>query len=414
MSDPFVSLPPGWRRTRLDHVASVNARIGWKALTAAEYQPEGVAFLSTPNIKGKEIDFAEVNFITEFRYEESPELKLQEGDVLLVKDGNTLGITNVVRSLPRPATVNGSIAVLRPTGIEPRFLRYALASDATQGRINAVKDGMGVPHLFQADIKKFPLPEPPLDRQLAIADYLDTETARIDALIAKKQQMQKVLRQRIVAAIDAATAGAGDLVQVRHLAYRLTSGPRGWADFVADHGTPFIRITNIQRLTIELNMAEILLVDPPRGAESRRTEVRDGDVLVSITADIGSVGVARAGQVGANVSQHVALVSPKLDIIEPDWLAFAIRSTHARGQLESGQYGGTKTQLSLGDVASLRVPLPSLDEQRGRLARLRRTLRETYLAADLLGVQVGLLGEHRQALITAAVTGELAVPGVAA
>lgn len=152
-----MNVPSGWTPTRIDRVATVNARIGWKALTASEYQPDGYVFLATPNIKTESIDFGNVNYIDEYRYEESPELKLELGDVLLAKDGNTLGITNIVRELPRPATVNGSIAVLRAFGIEPRFLRYSLASSSAQSMIDAIKGGMGVPHLFQWDIKRLPL-----------------------------------------------------------------------------------------------------------------------------------------------------------------------------------------------------------------------------------------------------------------
>ncbi len=179
-----MSTSSTWTRTRIDRVATVNARIGWKALTASEYQPDGYAFLATPNIKPEMIDFENVNYISEYRYEESPELKLKPGDVLLAKDGNTLGITNIVRELPRPATVNGSIAVLRPFGVEPRFLRYALASSSTQDMIDAIKGGMGVPHLFQWDIKRLPLNLPPLAEQRRIADLLDAETTRIDQLVS--------------------------------------------------------------------------------------------------------------------------------------------------------------------------------------------------------------------------------------
>jgi type I restriction enzyme, S subunit len=182
-----------WTKTRVDRVATVNARIGWKALTANEYQPDGYAFLATPNIKSESIDFYNVNYINEFRYEESPELKLQRNDVLLAKDGSTLGITNIVRDLPRPATVNGSIAVLRSFGIEPRFLRYSLASSSIQGMIEAIKGGMGVPHLFQWDIRRLPLSLPSLDEQRRIADFLDAETAHIDRIVALRNfQVEKV------------------------------------------------------------------------------------------------------------------------------------------------------------------------------------------------------------------------------
>lgn len=191
-----MSASSTWTPTRIDRVATINARIGWKALTASEYQPDGYVFLATPNIKTESIDFENVSYIDEFRYEESPELKLQRGDVLLAKDGNTLGITNIVRELPRPTTVNGSIAVLRAFGVEPRFLRYTLASSTTQDMIDAIKGGMGVPHLFQWDIKRLPIVLPPSDEQHRIADFLDAATARLDELVTAISESSNLLQAK--------------------------------------------------------------------------------------------------------------------------------------------------------------------------------------------------------------------------
>ncbi len=215
MTPEMPPLPPAWSTSRIDRVASVRARIGWKALTAAEYVEEGFIFLATPNIKGDEIDFENVNYITEYRYLESPELQLRVGDVLLVKDGATLGINNLIRHLPAPATVNGSIAVLRPFGIDSTFLRYVLASDLIQGLIGSFKSGMGVPHLFQADLKKFPVPLPPREAQTVIVGFLDRETSRIDSLltavngsrIAADHSLCGLLSERRQALITAAVTG---------------------------------------------------------------------------------------------------------------------------------------------------------------------------------------------------------------
>jgi type I restriction enzyme S subunit len=150
------AIPQHWAKARLGDVTTVKARLGWKGLKAEEYVENGYAFLATPNLKGRHIDFENVNYITEERYEESPEIMLQEGDVLVAKDGSTLGISNIVRTLPRPATVNGSIAVIRPkAGIDSVFLYYFFQSHLTQSTIQRLKDGMGVPHLFQADLRKF-------------------------------------------------------------------------------------------------------------------------------------------------------------------------------------------------------------------------------------------------------------------
>lgn len=211
--DWLGNVPEHWVVTRLDFVACVKARLGWKGLTASEYVPDGYIFLSTPNIKGEgEIDFTNVNFITADRYYESPEIMLQVGDVLIAKDGSTLGTTNVVRHLPAPATVNSSIAVLRPkSSIDSSFFFRWLTGAYMQCVIDSKKDGQGVPHLFQADIKKFSILLPPLPEQLAIAAYLDEETARLDALIAKVETAIERLQEYRTALITAAVTGKIDV-----------------------------------------------------------------------------------------------------------------------------------------------------------------------------------------------------------
>ncbi|MER7459894.1 restriction endonuclease subunit S [Micromonospora sp. NPDC126480] len=206
--DLFDQIPAHWRLSRVDRVATVQARIGWKALTAAEYQPDGYPLLATPNIKGREIDFENVNYISEYRYGESPELKLRLGDVLLAKDGNTLGITNVVTVLPRPSTVNGSIAVLRPFNVHPAFLRYVLASKVTQDKINALKDGMGVPHLFQRDIRKLAVPLPPPNEQVRIAEFLDQESAKLDRVTEMVRRQAILIAERKETLIASTVTGS--------------------------------------------------------------------------------------------------------------------------------------------------------------------------------------------------------------
>ncbi len=407
-----MSTSSTWTPTRIGRVSTVNARIGWKALTASEYQPDGYVFLATPNIKPEMIDFENVNYISEYRYEESPELKLKPGDVLLAKDGNTLGITNIVRELPRPATVNGSIAVLRPFGVEPRFLRYALASSSIQDMIDAIKGGMGVPHLFQWDIKRLPLNLPPLADQRRIADFLDVETARIDGLVRAISESSNLLEAKRRALLMSAFPDHG--CTAARLGYYLdlvTSGPRGWGDYVGTQGTPFFRSANLRRDEIEPNLEDLALVDPPQStsAEAARSRVRIGDVLIGITgANTGWVSLADQRIAQANVSQHVCLVRPG-NMIDGRWLAYALSAPQVQELLLGSQYGGTKTQLSLGDIRNLVVSLPSLDEQRGIVAAITDGIKAIIAERALRDRQMTLLSERRQTLITATFTGGIAV-----
>ena len=146
--DGLGQIPAHWEVKQIKYVAWVRARLGWKGLKAEEYVDEGYAFLATPNIKNKNIDFENVNFITQERYDESPEIKLANGDVLLAKDGSTLGTVNYVRDLPFPTTVNSSIAVITPKhDLNTVFLYYLFQSTYLKTVVE-VKKGVWVFHIF--------------------------------------------------------------------------------------------------------------------------------------------------------------------------------------------------------------------------------------------------------------------------
>ena len=210
------AIPKHWGISKLGYLASVKARLGWKGLTASEYVDDGYIFLSTPNIKNTNcIDFENVNYITAERYFESPEIMLQDNDVLLVKDGSTLGIVNVVHNLPTPTTVNSSIAVIRiERKLDSDFLFRWISCLYIQSVIQCMKGGQGVPHLFQADIKKFNVCFPHLTEQRKIVQHLNKKTAEIDLQKAKVQEAIERLKEYRTALITNAVTGKIDVRQV--------------------------------------------------------------------------------------------------------------------------------------------------------------------------------------------------------
>lgn len=183
-------VPKSWNITKFKNEVYLRARLGWKGLKADEYLDEGIIFLATPNIKDSEIDFVNVNYISRERYEESPEIKVSVGDVLLTKDGSTLGTSNVVRYLPMEVTINGSIALLTPSKkINSIYLHYYIKSTYIQNLIRQKKDGMGVPHLFQRDIKEFPITLPSIEEQIQIGIFLDEKCRVLDNLVTSKEKL---------------------------------------------------------------------------------------------------------------------------------------------------------------------------------------------------------------------------------
>src|SRR5690606_28742359 len=116
----------------------------------------------------------------------------------------------------------------RAFGIDPRFLKYVLESQLIQAVINMLKGGMGVPHLFQWDIKRLPIPLPSIDEQRRIADFLDAETARINRFGDANDRLLALLAERRTAAvIDEVSGGRHPHKRPSTLAW-LTHVPESW------------------------------------------------------------------------------------------------------------------------------------------------------------------------------------------
>lgn len=148
---------------------------------------------------------------------------------------------------------------------------------------------------------------------------------------------------------------------------------------------------------------------PPHGSEGERSKIIWGDLLVSITADLGSVCVADSSIAGGYVSQHVALARPNKKVTSQDWLGYTILSTPSKEQLLGAGYGGTKVQLSLEDVRELWVVMPPQEEQLVISEHLESKLCRFNALMEKTTVQIQLLNERRTALISAAVTGNIDV-----
>ncbi len=190
-------IPEEWEVKFLLKIIWLRARLGWKGLKAEEYVESGYPFLSAFNIVNNQLVWSDLNYINKQRYEESPEIKLSIGDVLIVKDGAGIGKTVRIQELPYgESTVNSSLGVITPSKIlNYHFLYYFLLSNPFQNMVGFLKNGMGVPHLTQENMKSVLIPLPPLPIQQAIATYLDEKTSQIDSLIALKQSKIESLKE---------------------------------------------------------------------------------------------------------------------------------------------------------------------------------------------------------------------------
>ncbi|MDE6084621.1 MAG: restriction endonuclease subunit S [Muribaculaceae bacterium] len=190
-------IPSNWNEVNLLKVIYLRARLGWRGLKAEEYVDEGYPFLSAFNIVNNKLVWENLNFINQLRYDESPEIKLSLHDILIVKDGAGIGKCARVENMPMgESTVNSSLGVITVSEtLYYSYLYYFFLSVPFQDNVIFLKNGMGVPHLTQENLKSVRIPLPPVDEQIAIANFLDCKYSEIDGLIKVKQDKIETLKQ---------------------------------------------------------------------------------------------------------------------------------------------------------------------------------------------------------------------------
>ena len=144
----------------------------------------------------------------------------------------------------------------------------------------------------------------------------------------------------------------------------LTSGSRGWAQYCVDNGSEwFITIKNVKDCRISIdNMQPI---NAPDNAEAKRTKVQEGDLLISITADLGRTGVVtkEIADHGAYINQHLTCIRLNKEILNPLYVAFFMESPAGKEQFESKNQSAVKAGLNFNSINSLRLLVPPMDEQ---------------------------------------------------
>ena len=161
----------------LGEVCNVVGRIGFRGYTRNDLveRGEGAISISPTNIVNQNLNLsAEKNtYISWEKYNESPEIKIRVGDIVLVKTGSTIGKVAIVRELNEKATINPQMVVLKGISCLPAYLAYYVCTPNFQLRLKSLSGQGSVPNISQAKLKTIPIPLPPLSEQRRIVDILD-------------------------------------------------------------------------------------------------------------------------------------------------------------------------------------------------------------------------------------------------
>ena len=210
------------------------------------------------------------------------------------------------------------------------------------------------------------VPNITLEKQTEYSAILERVYAVIQARKTELQKLDELVKARFVEMFGDPKSNPNSypIGQLSEHIEFLTSGSRGWAQYCVDNGSEwFITIKNVKDCRISIdNMQPI---NAPDNAEAKRTKVQEGDLLISITADLGRTGVVtkEIADHGAYINQHLTCIRLNKEILNPLYVAFFMESPAGKEQFESKNQSAVKAGLNFNSINSLRLLVPPMDEQ---------------------------------------------------
>lgn len=188
--------PSDWKITRIKYMSSLKGRIGWQGLTSEEYQDDGAYLITGVDFLDGGIDWENCVHVPMKRWEEAKDIQIQNGDLLITKDG-TIGKVAIVSDMPGETSLNSGVLRIMPfEGYSRRFLYWVLQSDEFWNWFNYKNAGNStIVHLYQGDFAEFYYTFPDYQEQRRIADYLDKHCAKLDKIIANLERQIELLQK---------------------------------------------------------------------------------------------------------------------------------------------------------------------------------------------------------------------------
>jgi len=339
-----------------------------------DYADAGYPIIQAKHITGNYLDLTDLRYVSEQDFlNYQSKYRPAKGDLLLSNIG-TIGKSCLVKQEVNFLIAWNVFLISLNKNSEPAFVNFLLEQLDQSNFYDDLVTGNATKFINKSTLGSIEVPHPPHAEQQKIAailtsvdDVIESTQAQINKLKDLKTGMMQELLIKGIGHTEFKDSPAGMIPKawatkkIQDLASYITSGSRGWAEYYSDKGAIFIRIGNLTRENINFRFNDIVYVNPPEGGEGKRTLVQVGDVLISITADLGIVGVVNESIGEAYVNQHVSLVRLN-DIKKSRWVGHYLSHENAQKQFTANNDSGAKAGLNLTSIRNLDVALPPDDE----------------------------------------------------
>ena len=371
----FKGFIDDWEQRKLGDSCKLNGRIGFRGYTEKDIVTKeigGVLTFSPTNIVDNKLTMECKNtYITREKYDESPEIKIFNGDILFVKTGSTLGKSALVTGLKEDASINPQIVVMRVEKDKETFMSNVLITDGIKKQVTAVKIGGAVPTMTETELKNIKYYEPvEKEEQKRIGQYFE----HLDHLITlhqrkcdetkqlKKFMLQKMFPKNGEKNPEIRFEGFTDAWEQRKLdtVAKFSKGSGYSKGDLIETGTPIILYGRLYT-KYETSISD---VDTYVEAKEGSIYSKGGEVIVPASGETAE-DIARA----ATVDKSGILLGGDLNVVMPNedinsaFLAISISNGNSQRELAKKAQGKSVVHIHNEEIRNLIVPFPIKAEQ---------------------------------------------------
>lgn len=424
-------IPAKWILTRNKYLAEIKGRIGFKGYTKNDFVDKGKGALvigaTEMTVEGK-ILIKNPQFISWFKYYESPEIMLEKGHILIVQRGSTVGKVSYVDKYLGKATINPSLVLLKNIKLVPKYYLYYLMSSTLQSYIKAETSTTAIPMITQTQIGNYFILIPPLKEQTVIANYLDTKTTAIDKkikLLKQKIKHYKAYRKTLIN--ETVTKGLDKSVKLKDsgidwigeipehwevhrlksiLRKKITDGPHETPEFT-NVGYPFISVDGIQNGELTFDGCRYISeFDFKR--YSKKVKIEMNDIFMGKSASTGKIARVKV-DFPFTVWSPIAVIKV-LNSINPAFIEYFLKSDKVQIQIDFLGTYNTQKNIAMKDIPRIMLVIPPTQKEQQQIAVYLDTKTSTIDSiVNNIETQITTLKELRKTLINEVVTGKVKV-----
>lgn len=364
--------------------------------------------------------YSATEFVEILGYIDNPSVILHRDDFIIPARGNSIGHvklvvdeectctqTTIYAKKQYPGRINPSFVYWYQIGLRKKLYEF---------------DNTAIPQLTVRQVKENPILVPQMSEQQAIATFLDRETARIDALIQKKERMIELLKEKRIALItQAVTKGLDPNVPMKDSGIEwLGEVPEHWdvkrLKYVSscnDESLPettdpdfeilYVDISSVSRILGITAKEEMSFEDAPSRA---RRKVKDGDTIVStVRTYLRAIAPIENAEDNLIVSTGFAVLRPVS--VYSGYLSLVIQSHFVVESIVARSVGVSYPAINASDIGDICITNPPLSEQREIVDKVRKATSRIDEMQSKNEQSITILHEYRSSLINAAVTGKI-------